>query len=204
MSTEEFWRGEFGDAYTDRNSPNLDATVAAFKVMLSKAGAIDSVLEWGANKGHNLAAIDRLRNPDNLHGAEINKAALVKLSEQADAVYEWSVTDVQQPGVLMGYDLVVSRGLLIHIAPLDIEAACRNIYASSKKYILLAEYYSPFRREIPYRGHTEKLWAFDFLGEFMKATWNKALVLDYGYFWKGDTKYEQDDITWFLLGRADD
>jgi spore coat polysaccharide biosynthesis protein SpsF len=159
------------------------------------------VLEWGANKGHNLAAIDFLENPTFLHGAEINKAALVELSVVADSVFERSVTEVHEPGVLMGYDLVVSRGLLIHIAPLDIEAACRNIYASSEKYILLAEYYSPFRREVPYRGHTEKLWAFDFIGEFMKATWNRAKVIDYGYFWKGDTKYGQDDITWFLLER---
>ena len=41
------------------------------------------------------------------------------------------------------------------------------LYNSSKKYILVCEYYNPSPVELSYRGHKEKLFKRDFAGDIL-------------------------------------
>jgi spore coat polysaccharide biosynthesis protein SpsF len=73
-----------------------------------------------------------------------------------------------------------------------------KLYNSSKKFILIAEYYNPSPVSINYRGYDNKLFKRDFAGEFLKK-FPETKLIDYGFCYKGDIAFPQDDITWFLI-----
>jgi len=52
--------------------------------------------------------------------------------------------------------------------------------------------------DIPYRGHSDRLFKRDFAGEMLEAYPGLALV-DYGFAYRRDPVFPQDDISWFLL-----
>ena len=49
-----------------------------------------------------------------------------------------------------------------------------------------------------YRGHTEKLFKRDFAGEMLDR-FNDLKLADYGFVYRRDMLFPQDDINWFLL-----
>jgi spore coat polysaccharide biosynthesis protein SpsF len=51
---------------------------------------------------------------------------------------------------------------------------------------------------INYRGHKDRLFKRDFAGELMDKYPDLKLV-DYGFVWRRDNNFPQDDGTWFLL-----
>lgn len=73
-----------------------------------------------------------------------------------------------------------------------------KLFESSKRYVLLCEYYNPSPVSIPYRGHVDRLFKRDFAGELM-SKYPILQLVDYGFVYHGDSLFPQDDITWFLL-----
>ena len=59
---EEFWAGDFGDDYIDRNKSErlLASNLSFFVKALNYAEPVDSVIEFGANVGMNLKALKLL------------------------------------------------------------------------------------------------------------------------------------------------
>jgi len=94
-------------------------------------------------------------------------------------------------------DLVFTKYVLIHINPDMLNKIYENIYNLSKKYILICEYYNPVPTVVNYRGNEEKLFKRDFAGEIIEK-YNLKLI-DYGFIYKRDLNFPQDDMTWFLL-----
>jgi len=90
------------------------------------------------------------------------------------------------------------KGVLIHINPAMLPAVYEKLYAASHRYILIGEYYNPSPVTIPYRGHEDRLFKRDFAGEMLE-TYSDLTLVDYGFCYKRDTAFPQDDITWFLL-----
>lgn len=77
---EAFWAGDFGDAYTDRNSQAFIASnVALFSKILGRTGPVGSIAEFGANVGNNLRAIKALMPDAKLAAVEINAKAVAEL-----------------------------------------------------------------------------------------------------------------------------
>jgi pseudaminic acid biosynthesis-associated methylase len=66
------------------------------------------------------------------------------------------------------------------------------------RYLLVAEYYNPSPVAIPYRSHAARLFKREFAGELMDRHADLRLV-DYGFAYRRDPKFPQDDITWFLM-----
>ena len=60
---ENFWAGQFGDDYIDRNKSDqlLASNLDYFSKSLKLARNIDTVIEFGANIGMNLKALSLLR-----------------------------------------------------------------------------------------------------------------------------------------------
>ena len=54
------------------------------------------------------------------------------------------------------------------------------------------------RSKLPYRGHAGKLFKRDFAGELLERYADLSLV-DYGFVYRRDPNFRQDDLTWFLL-----
>ena len=195
---EEFWLGDFGDKYIDRNRNKelLASNISLFKSILSRTGKIYSVLEFGCNIGMNLKSIKSLLPEVKLVGIEINKKAVDELRSSGIAkVIHGSVLDVE---IDRSFDLTLVKTVLIHINPEKLDKVYSRLYKFSDKYICIAEYYNPLPVEINYRGHNDKLFKRDFAGELMKKYPDLELV-DYGFIYHNDPIFPQDDINWFLL-----
>ena len=95
-------------------------------------------------------------------------------------------------------DLVLIKGVLIHINPNFLNRVYQQLYNLSKKYILIGEYYNRTPVTINYRGHSEKLFKRDFAGELLDKYKDLELV-DYGFRYHRDNNFPMDDIAWFLL-----
>ena len=196
---ENFWAGDFGTDYIDRNqsaqlmASNLDY----FSKSLKSVSGINSIIEFGANIGMNIRALKLLRPNVDFSAIEINEDAVQALQDLigSDRTYHESILDFTPTEKS---DLVLIKGVLIHINPDALDSLYQRIYDSSKKYILLGEYYNPEPVAIPYRGHQDRLFKRDFAGEILKKFPDVKLI-DYGFAYRNDPAYPQDDITWFLL-----
>lgn len=196
---EAFWAGEFGTAYIGRNaSPALlAANLQFFAVALKAAGPIGSCLELGANVGMNLKALRLLYPEMVLRAVEINPDAARLLGEaigaanvRSESIFDYPVTE--------RFELVLVKGVLIHINPDMLPVAYDRIYRSAARFILIGEYYNPSPVAIPYRGHADRLFKRDFAGDLLDRYPDLRLA-DYGFAYRRDPAFPQDDITWFLL-----
>ena len=197
---EEFWAKEFGDSYILRNqSAKLLASNAfLFADIFSSIDAIpETFLEIGANIGMNVRAIQTLSPEAQFTGIEINKEACKILAETGCHVVESSIIDAQ---ITSKFDFVFSKGVLIHLAPDQLQSTYRKMYEWSNRFILIAEYYNPVPVAISYRGNSDRLFKRDFAGEFLDLFQNVKLR-DFGFAYHRGI-YPQDDINWFLLEKT--
>lgn len=203
---ENFWSGDFGDQYIERNGNTREFVASAiglFSRILCRTEGIHSVIEFGPNIGLNLKAIRLLLPHVGVAAVEINHKAVQQLRDDAFferqiQVYEQSVLEYQPAET---YDLALAAGVLIHIHPDALPQVYETLYRSSRKYICISEYYNPAPVEIPYRGHQGKLLKRDFAGEFLDRYPDCKLV-DYGFQYHRDQNFPGDDRTWFLLEKT--
>ena len=198
---EVFWMGDFGTQYTVRNTSNalIPSNIALFARILSRTHGVKSVLEFGANSGMNLQAIKHLIPDAKLAAVEINYLACLDLKEWGGCeIIQGSMFDYEIDGY---YDLTLSKGLLIHIDPDKLYCAYSKLYDSSRKYILISEYYNPAPVEVSYRGHSGKLFKRDFAGDMLDLYTDLKLI-DYGFVYHRDPNFRQDDTTWFLVEKC--
>jgi len=196
---ENFWAESFGNEYIDRNQgPQLLASnLNFFTKALERAGKINSCLEFGANIGMNLKALKLLYPSIFLNGIEINKQAAKELGQVIgeNNVINSSIFDFD---INQKSDISLIKGVLIHINPDMLDVVYQKLYDASSSYILIAEYYNPTPVTIAYRGHQDKLFKRDFAGEFLKK-FSDTILIDYGFSYRNDPAFPQDDITWFLI-----
>jgi len=199
---EQFWAESFGNNYIKRNKDEwlLASNINFFSKALKQAGKLNSCLEFGANIGMNLKAIRMLFPEIKLIGIEINSEACLHLAEflGQDNVFNGSILDYEEPDKV---ELSLIKGVLIHIHPEMLPQVYNKLYESSTKYIMVAEYYNPSPVSIPYRGHNDKLFKRDFAGEMLDVFLDLKLV-DYGFAYRRDPAFPQDDITWFLMEKS--
>lgn len=202
-STEQegFWAGDFGNEYSQRNvgSGWIAANLALFARVLGRTRDVRSVVEYGANIGLNLRAIDQLVPNADLAGVEINATAAEELREWGRAeVFEESILDFAP---VRQWDLALIKGVLIHINPDELPSVYDKLVASSARYVCLVEYYNPTPVALPYRGHENRLFKRDFAGEMLDRDKGLRLV-DYGFCYHRDPNFPQDDVTWFLMEKV--
>ncbi len=200
---EEFWAGDFGNKYIERskNKELVSSNINFFVKALRSADKINSCIEFGANIGLNLIALRLLYPKINLKGIEINLQASKELSNLIgkENVINKSIFDTK---ITTKSELVLIKGVLIHINPEKLEIVYEKLYQASKKYILICEYYNPNPVSVNYRGHKDKLFKRDFADEFLNK-YNNLTLLDYGFIYRKDPSFPQDDITWFLIKKDD-
>ena len=196
---ENFWAGEFGTQYIERNKGDtlLASNLEFFTKSLRGARSLKSCIEFGANIGMNLKALNLLYPGIDAHAIEINVDAAKLLSTviPPSNVHNSSILDFSSP---RQWDLTLIKGVLIHINPEVLPQVYDKLVASTSRYLLVAEYYNPAPVAISYRGHNDRLFKRDFAGEIMDRH-NQLLLVDYGFAYHRDPNFPQDDITWFLL-----
>lgn len=198
---EAFWAGSFGDEYSDRNIGNgwIASNTALFAKVLNRTRKVRSIVEFGANIGLNLRAIDQLIDGSDLAAVEINHAA-------AEELRRWGRVEVIESSILdfepaRTWDMSLIKGVLIHINPDELPHIYDKLYASASHYVCVVEYYNPSPVALPYRGHENRLFKRDFAGEILERFPDLSLI-DYGFCYRRDPNFPQDDVTWFLMEKA--
>jgi len=196
---EAFWAGDFGTQYIARNQGDalLAANLDFFSKALRSARGIENCIEFGANIGMNIKALKLLRPTVDIHAIEINAVAAKQLAEVVPPpqIYNTSILSFEPQQT---WDLVLIKGVLIHINPAELPNVYDKLVTASGRYLMVAEYYNPSPVAIPYRGHTDRLFKRDFAGEIMERHPQLKLV-DYGFVYRRDPNFAQDDVTWFLM-----
>lgn len=199
---EELWAGQFGDDYVTRNDDAgiVSSNIALFSKILGRCEPLHSVIEFGANIGLNLRAIQALVPDVQLEAIEINQSAVEHLARllPPDRIHHESILDFRAS---RSWDLALIKGVLIHVNPEFLPQVYASLYRASARYIAIIEYYNPSPVTVPYRGLTESLFKRDFAGEMLER-FPSLRVLDYGFVWRRDPVFPQDDLTWFLLEKV--
>jgi spore coat polysaccharide biosynthesis protein SpsF len=199
---EAFWAGEFGTDYIQRNQGDalLASNLNFFSRALNSMRSVKSCIEFGANIGMNLKALGLLYPAIDAHGIEINAQAAAQLQQliQPEKVHHESILDFTPQ---RQWDLALIKGVLIHMNPEVLPAVYDKLVSSTSRYLLVAEYYNPTPVAITYRGHSDRLFKRDFAGEIMERHREMQLI-DYGFAYRRDPVFPQDDITWFLLEKC--
>ena len=196
---EHFWAGGFGDEYVERNQgeQRLAANLALFSQALRRIQPIENMIEFGANRGMNLKALQLLFPKLEASAIEINEKAVAKLQHviPAERIRHQSILEWDSP---KQWDLTLIKGVLIHINPDELPRVYQKLVRSSRRYLLVVEYYNPSPVTVNYRGHNERLFKRDFAGEIM-AQHPEMKLADYGFVFRGDKNFPQDDLTYFLM-----
>lgn len=198
---EQYWASEERQAYIERNTgPRfLAGATALLARILKRAPGVGSAIEFGANVGTNLRALRTLLPEAELAGIEINAAAVGQLRAlDGVRVYHRSILEFEADE---SWDLAFTKNVLIHINPERLGEVYDRLYAASRRYIVLIEYYNPTPVTVSYRGKQDLLFKRDFAGELMDRFGDLRLV-DYGFAYHRDHNFRQDDVTWFLLEKA--
>jgi len=170
---EDFWSGEFGRQYSDRNTWDIEEYDKFYQSEWGKTrtkmnndfiGMLpkeSKILEVGCNVGMQLQLLQKM-GYQNLYGIELQWYAVEKAKSMSKGINIIQGTGFDIPFKDNYFDIVVTNGVLIHIAPERYDSIIREINRCSKKYIWGFEYYSPELRELLYRGNAGFLWKNDF------------------------------------------
>tara|TARA_B100000686_G_C16770304_1_gene964648 strand:+ start:678 stop:1307 length:630 start_codon:yes stop_codon:yes gene_type:complete len=205
--TEElaFWKGDFGNDYTNRNVPSRQSEIGRFRLwgcilQYIAKNRLNSVLEVGCNIGQNLKTLSFLLDSA-LYGIEPNQEAVKQshtfLKDVNTSIIEGDVFSLPfEDGEI---DLVFTSGVLIHIDPEHLVQATREIVRVAKRYVVAIEYFSPSFESVNYRGNSGKLYKGDFGSMYLD---NHGLQpLAEGFAWKRTSGL--DDLTWWIMEKSD-
>ena len=149
----------------------------------------------GANDGRNLKALKTL-GVEHVAGVEINGQAFAQLKKVADEATQGSFLDMGEWH--KQYDLSFTKGMLIHVPPLDLPDAYDVLYKASRRYILLGEYYSVKIESVAYYD-ADLTWKGPYAEDMLKR-YPDLKLLDYGFISRLD-EHPEDDVTFFLMER---
>lgn len=179
MKTQQtdFWEGDFGKEYTDRNTASpaewnkwykdnfgitKDELNAKFLEGLPKNARI---LEVGCNVGQQLLGLQRLGFTE-LYGIELQDYAVEKAKSSTKNINIIKGSGFDIPFKNGFFDLVFTNGVLIHIHPNDLPKIMSEMNRVSNKLIWGFEYHSEEPKQVNYRGHEGFLWKMDYAEKF--------------------------------------
>lgn len=154
--TAAFWKGDFGDSYLKRNDVDWRRRVPFWTHIIEQTGAT-SFLDVGCSAGWNMEAIRSLSPEYIMSGIDVNRGALDLAQAAGFDVIEGRADEA---GALFqgAAEIVVTSGVLIHIAPEDLTGAMQSIVMASNRFVLAIEYDAREEAVVEYRGHLDKLW----------------------------------------------
>jgi len=211
MKTEQenFWSGDFGKNYTDRNSRQNDEFnkiyqtwygIARTKMNQDFLGCLPRdfrILEVGCNTGMQLGCLKSM-GFTSLYGIELQDYAVQKAKEYTEGIniIQGSAFDI--PFKDNFFDLVFTSGVLIHIEPNNLSKVFAEMDRCSNKYIWGFEYYAENTTSINYRGNEGFLWKANY-GKLMRDQFkNLSLVKEELYSYITDAEKGNVDFMYLL------
>lgn len=194
MNTQDWWAGQGGTAYTERNRVNWVKRIPFWTQILAITGA-QRIHEVGCNFGANLLALRAINPKIELSGVDLNDSAIA----QARNLHLDACRASEHLWTGGMYDLVFTAGCLIHVSPDAIKEQMRAIVANSQQYVLAVEYDAEKEIEIPYRGERGLLWKRNY-GKLYEDLGCKELMS--GYLNDADG-FDKNGVTFWLLVKQD-
>jgi pseudaminic acid biosynthesis-associated methylase len=197
----EHWTGTAGHEYIERNDfadYKLEQGVTAYKRIL-KGLKFHSLLEVGSNIGLNLWFINEIfKGKKHFYAVEPYYEAYQSLikNERFNLMNKWNCDGFDLPIRSKSIDIVMTSGVLIHVAPENLKRMTDEIVRVSKKYIICSEYFSDKPEAIPYRGQTGLLFKRDF-GKWYVDNY-KLKCVNYGFLWRTELPIF-DNLTWWVF-----
>lgn len=184
---ENFWSGDFGKEYTDRNSRHSQEFDQAYQTwyglsrlkmneaFLNELPRDIRILEVGCNTGMQLACLKSM-GFTSLYGIELQDYAVQRAKEYTEGIniIQGSAFDI--PFKDQFFDLVFTSGVLIHIAPENLSKVFAEMYRCSKKYIWGFEYFAETTTTINYRGNEGFLWKANY-GKLIRDQFNDVTLV---------------------------
>jgi pseudaminic acid biosynthesis-associated methylase len=209
----EFWSGDFGQDYTNRNTTNHEVWNRQYleKYGVSRLNMNDEflrdlpknlhVLEVGCNTGQQLDAL-RQHGFENVTGIELQFYAAQYAKNRACGIPVLQGSGFEIPFKTGSFDLVFTSGVLIHIAPDDLPTIMDEIYRCTSRFIWGFEYYADSMTEINYRGNTSVLWKADHSSMFMRSFPDLTLNKKRFYPYINDNELGNADCMYLLEKRT--
>jgi pseudaminic acid biosynthesis-associated methylase len=205
----EFWNGNFGKEYTERNPQNMQEWDTLYKrnygktkidmnaEFLSGLDKSAKILEVGCNIGLQLLGLQRM-GFTNLYGIELQAYAVEKAKENTKGIDIIQGSGFDVPFRDNYFDLVYTSGVLIHIAPNDLPKFTSEMVRCSSKYIWGFEYFSEETKQLNYRGNEGFMWKADFPSVFTKMFSNLTLVSKKVYPYISEKEKGNEDVMYLL------
>lgn len=206
---EEFWSGDFGREYTDRNSRPLAewnefyrSIYGTTKLEINAEFLGDlprnaRILEVGCNTGMQLVGL-QAAGFEQLYGIELQAYAVEKARDFVRGVNILQGSGFDLPFKDGYFDLVCTNGVLIHIAPADLPRIMGEMVRCSGRYIMGYEYYAPETTAINYRGNEGFLWKANFAQLFLNNFPELRLVKQRLYSYINDAERGNQDVVYLL------
>ena len=181
------WQGDFGRDYTDRNTldpAELDALwvrnyglsrSAINQSFLEGVPRSATFLEVGCNVGNQLLLL-QAQGYSHLTGIELQSYALAGARSRLKDVGLEQGSALALPFEDGAFDVVLTSGVLIHIAPDDLPQAMKEIHRCARHYIWGAEYFSSELTAVNYRGNDDLLWKMDYAKKYLTLFHDLELV----------------------------
>lgn len=148
---------------------------------LSGLGLEDKrILEVGCNVGNQLRLLQKM-GYKNLYGIELQEYAIQKAKSLTSGINIIKATADDIPFKDNYFDMVFTSGVLIHIAPDNIDMVLDEIYRCSKEFIWGFEYYADEYTEVNYRGNSDLLWKTNFVKLYMDRFPDLELIKEEKY-----------------------
>ncbi|MBI4559558.1 MAG: methyltransferase domain-containing protein [Candidatus Hydrogenedentes bacterium] len=183
----DYWRGEFGREYTDRNPQSVEAMDALYlnqfgltrtdlnREFLGDLDPASRILELGANVGVQLQAL-RTMGFGCVYGVELQDYAIRRAHEQFGPLALAEATGLDLPFADAVFDVVFTSGVLIHIHPDRIGEVLAEIHRTTRRYIWGWEYYADNYAPVSYRGRRDLLWKGNFTRMYLERFSDLELV----------------------------
>lgn len=198
---ENFWATTYSENYIQKNGNfNQELLVEGWTKILKSIDAPLTILECGANIGRNIKALDQIFPQAEITAIEISKDAADILSRKFENLKVINASIMESELDANYFDLTFTMGVLIHVHPKNLLKNMEKIVASSKRYIIIGEYFNRTPVSISYQGCNDMLFKRDF-GKFVLDHFGSQLTLvDYGFLWgQIYDKAGFDDITWWVF-----
>ena len=181
MKTQQidFWSGNFGQDYTNRNTMNHEAWNQQYveKYGVSRPDMNHEflwglpknlrILEVGCNTGQQIQAL-RQYGFENVTGIELQLYAAKWARDRAYGIPVIQGSGLEIPFKTGSFELVFTSGVLIHIASDNLPIIMEEMYRCTSRFIWGFEYYSDSLTEINYRGNAGFLWKGDYASMFIQ------------------------------------
>ena len=193
----EFWKGNFGAEYAERNfslknvnssyEKETGVTVESiFQTFFKKINRDSKILELGCNVGLNLGILGNM-GFNNLTGLEINSET-IKLAKTRNPEITFINSSIEEyDSENEKFDLVFTAGVLIHINPKVLDLILNKIIKLTTRYIFGFEYFSEKLEEISYRGNENVCWKRNFPSAYNKLLPEIKTVKEQKFYYKNNS-----------------